>query len=67
MAKKKKEKNFNELTTEELYVNLDKAKGDLFKLKFRAASAPVKNPMEIRHLRKDIARLNTFVNQRRKS
>lgn len=67
MAKKKeKEIPYRELNVEELSRRADKAKEDLFKLRFRAASAPLKNPMEIRTLRREIARLNTFIAQRRK-
>lgn len=66
MAKKKElEISYSELTAEELNQKLDKAKEDLFKLRFRAASATLKNPMEIRFLRKEVARLNTFLGMRR--
>jgi large subunit ribosomal protein L29 len=44
---------------------LEKSRDELFKLRFRAASAPLKNPMTIRVLKREIARINTFINQRR--
>ena len=64
---RKKEKEFNAATAgvEELTQHLEKSSESLFKLRFRAATAPLKNPMEIRSLRREIARLNTFINQRK--
>ena len=67
MAKAKaKEKEFNhaQATVEELNNRLLKTQQDLFKLRFRAASAPLTNTMQIRKLRREVARLNTFVNQK---
>ena len=63
--KKKKEVSLSEMHVEELTRHLEKAREDLFKLKFRAVTAPVKNTMQIRTLKKDIARYHTFINQRR--
>ena len=63
--KKKKEVTLSEMHVEELTRHLEKAREDLFKLRFRAVTAPVKNTMQIRTLKKDIARYHTFINQRR--
>ena len=63
--KKKKETNLKELDAEELAREREKAEQELFKLRFRAASAPLKNPMQIRALKRDIARMNTFITQKR--
>jgi len=60
MAKKKKETNYSEMPADELVRQADKAREDLFKLRFRAASAPLSNTMQIRTLRREIARLETF-------
>jgi large subunit ribosomal protein L29 len=49
----------------DLLQRLGKTQEDLFKLRFRAVSAPVKNNMQIRSLRREIARINTFINQRK--
>jgi len=68
MAKKNsKEKAFNhaQATEGELDNRLHKTQQDLFKLRFRAASAPIKNTMEIRQLRREVARISTFLNQQR--
>lgn len=64
-SKKKKEVSLSEMHVEELTRHLEKAREDLFKLKFRAVTAPVKNTMQIRSIKRDIARYNTFINQRR--
>lgn len=64
MAKKEKEFNLAEASVDQLQSRLQKNTEDLFKLRFRAASAPLKNPMEMRKLRRDIARINTFINQK---
>jgi large subunit ribosomal protein L29 len=64
MARKEKDFNYHDAPVDELIKRLEKSSQDLFKLRFRAASAPVKNPMQIRGLRREIARLNTFINQR---
>ena len=63
---KSKEKQFNyaQATVDELNTRLSKTQQELFKLRFRAASAPLTNTMQIRHLRREVARLNTFVNQK---
>jgi large subunit ribosomal protein L29 len=63
MAKKKKEDiPLRELGPNELNQRLEKNKEDLFRLRFRAASVPAKNTMEVRNLRREIARLHTFLN-----
>ena len=66
MAKKKKEMNYKEMDVEELDRQLQKNQMDLFKLRFRSASAPIKNVMTIRSIRRDIARLHTFISQKRR-
>ena len=63
---KNKEINLKDMALKELEAQLDKSTADLFKLRFRAVTAPVKNTMQVRKIRKQIARINTFINQRRK-
>ncbi len=67
MVNKKKDVNLKELNAEELSRRLSTTQEELFKLRFRAASSPLKNPMRIQKARREIARLNTFINQRRKA
>jgi large subunit ribosomal protein L29 len=64
MPKKEKPFSYQQATVDELNARLNKTTQDLFKVRFRAASAPVKNTMQIRTLRREVARLNTFINQK---
>jgi large subunit ribosomal protein L29 len=48
------------MTDVELSSKLGELQDKLFKLKFRHSTAPVKNPLEIREIRKNIARIKTF-------
>jgi large subunit ribosomal protein L29 len=48
------------MTDVELSSKLGELQDKLFKLKFRHSTAPVKNPLEIRAIRKNIARIKTF-------
>lgn len=61
---KEKEFNYHQASTSELNARLSKTQQELFKLRFRAASAPLKNTMAIRKLRRETARINTFINQK---
>ena len=47
------------LTTEELRRKEAELREDLFKLRLRQASTQLENPMRIRQLRRDIARVRT--------
>lgn len=53
------EKTMDELKQEE--VNLRK---ELFNLNFQKATGEIENPLRIRHVRKDIARVLTVMNQK---
>lgn len=48
-----------DLTADELRQKEGELKDDLFKLRLRQASTQVENPMRIRQLRRDIARIRT--------
>lgn len=52
-------KSISPLSTEELQARLAEDKVRLRKLEFAHALSPLQNPMSIRSLRKDIARLQT--------
>ena len=52
-----------DLPIEDLQVKLKDMSEELFKLKFRLTTQPLDNPLRIRVVRKDIARLNTFIRQ----
>jgi len=63
MAKGKKDKiNYNDMTIDELNGSLLSSKEELFHLRLKNASAPLKNPKEISKMRKNIARINTAIN-----
>ena len=59
MAKEKKEIKLTELTAEELKYKLKEAREKLFTLKYSHRTTPLKNPLEIRFIRKEIARIMT--------
>lgn len=65
MAKKEKVFDYKQADANELDARLHKTQQELFKIRFRAASAPMKNTMQIRQLRREVARLSTFINQKR--
>mgnify|MGYP003425719661 FL=1 len=63
MAKKKKKDN--ELSYAELVARRDELKQKYMDLRFKKVIAHVDNPMEIRTIRREIARLNTFIQQKK--
>ena len=52
------------LSVEDLKVQLEQSKQRLKKLEFAHAITPLENPMSIRSLRQDIARIQTLINQK---
>ncbi len=52
------------LSVEDLKVQLEQSKQRLKKLEFAHAITPLENPMSIRGLRQDIARIETLINQK---
>jgi large subunit ribosomal protein L29 len=57
-----KYKEIKDLSAEDLNSRIAEAKRDLAKLKFDHQVAPLENPMQIRLLRREIARLMTALN-----
>ncbi|CAN5825054.1 50S ribosomal protein L29 [soil metagenome] len=53
-----------ELTTEEIHARIEQLQEELFRLRFRAATMELENPMLLRTLRRDVARLKTVVHER---
>jgi large subunit ribosomal protein L29 len=49
----------NDLTREELRQKETELRDELFKLRFRQATTQLENPMRIREIRRDIARIQT--------
>lgn len=52
------------LSVEDLKVQLEQSKQRLKKLEFAHAITPLENPMSIRSLRQDIARIQTLISQK---
>lgn len=52
------------MSSEELLRKLDELKEELFNLRFQMATAQLDNPMRIREVRRDIARVKTILRER---
>ena len=59
-----KAKDLRELTDEELQQKRGDFQEDLFRLKMRKAVAQLENPIRLRQLRRDIARIETILRER---
>ncbi len=59
-----KVKELVEMTDEELKKKIDDSKDELFKLRFRLATGQLDNPMRIKEVRRNIARVKTIQRQR---
>ena len=54
-----------EMSSPELEKELGELKQELFKLKFSLATNGLDNPMKIKEVRKDIAKINTVLTERK--
>ena len=54
-----------EMSSPELEKELGELKTELFKLQFSLATNTLDNPMKIRDVKKDIARINTVLTERK--
>lgn len=59
-----KGKEIRELSPNELQARLDELKTELFNLRFQMATGQLDNPMQIKLVRKDIARVKTVIRER---
>jgi ribosomal protein L29 len=64
LAKKDKKESYATMSAAELSARLREAQETQFRMQFRHASNPLKNPMEIRINRREIARLQTWLRQK---
>jgi large subunit ribosomal protein L29 len=55
-----------EMTPEELTLKEQDLRRELFNLRFRLATGEVENPMRVRAVRKDIARVLTVMTEKQK-
>jgi len=59
----KKTKELTDMTTAELQEQLDDAKKEMFTLRLHQVSGQLENPLQIRAVRRSIARIKTIMNQ----
>lgn len=59
-----KSKEIRDLSTNELQARMDELKTELFNLRFQLATGQLDNPMQIKRVRKDIARVKTIIRER---
>jgi large subunit ribosomal protein L29 len=53
-----------DMTADELLVKLNDLKSELFNLRFQLATGQLDNPMTIKNVKKDIARVKTILRER---
>lgn len=58
-----KANKIKEMTSQELNEKLVELKNELFNLRFQLATGQLENPMKIKAIKKDIARVNTILRQ----
>lgn len=59
-----KNKEYIDLSTDELVLKIDDLKKELFNLRFQAATAQLSNSMRIREVKRSIARAKTILTQK---
>jgi large subunit ribosomal protein L29 len=59
-----KANEFRDMTQDELNQNLIEYKSELFNLRFQLATGQLENPMRIREVKKNIARVKTVLRER---
>ena len=57
-------KKMRELTEVELNTELDKMKKELFNLRFQHVTGQLENPVKMRELARDIARVKTIIREK---
>ncbi|MBE6025331.1 MAG: 50S ribosomal protein L29 [Firmicutes bacterium] len=57
-------KKMREMTEVELNGELDKMKKELFNLRFQHVTGQLENPVKMRELKKDIARVKTILREK---
>ena len=59
-----KANKLRDMTSQELSQKLNDLKAELFNLRFQLATGQLENPLTIRTVKKDIARVKTIIRQR---
>lgn len=62
-----KAKDVHDLSGEELAVRMDDLKGTYMKLRFQHATAQLDNVNKVKAIRRDIARVMTVINERKRA
>ncbi len=62
-----KASSFRELSEEELVQRMTDTRKEMFNLRVQQAIGQLENPSRIRHLRREVARLETVSTERRKA
>ena len=63
----KKPSEMREMTIDELHQEQKDLKKELFNLNFQKVTGEIENPMRIRQVRKDIARILTVINEKNRT
>ncbi|MFT9494181.1 50S ribosomal protein L29 [Anaerosolibacter sp.] len=58
-----KANKLRDMTAQELNHKLTELKGELFNLRFQLATGQLENPMQVKNVRKDIARIQTILRE----
>ena len=64
MAKPMQVDDIRELTDVDIRARITELEEERFRLRFRGATQPLEDPLRLRGLRKEIARLNTVLRER---
>ena len=62
-AKEYREK-IRKMSVEEHRAEEQELKAQLFKLRFKGATSPVDNPVQVRYIKRDIARVRTVIREK---
>ena len=52
------------MSVEELRAEEQELKAQLFRLRFKGATSPVDNPVQVRYIKRDIARVRTVIREK---
>lgn len=59
-----KASEIRDMGTEDIAARIAALEEERFRLRFRSGTEPLENPLRLRHIRRDIARLKTVQNER---
>ena len=62
-----KARQFREMSVEDLAAEAESLSEQVFKLRFQSATGQLENVMKVRGVRKDLARVKTVLNEKRRA